>query len=1133
MDETPFQSEGDKDDARKASSHLTDSVKPPEVVGYRFLEHLGQGSFGQVWTAEQVSTGQMVAVKMLAEGVDAINLSRELQRLRLVSEHPNIVTLLDADLRATNPYLVMPLLAKGSLVEFCGANRANRATILTWFRQMAEALHFTHRQGLLHCDLKPSNVLLDAEGRVRVADFGQASVLTSEDSRFGTLGYMPPEQATEEPASPSVAWDIYALAATVYCLFTGNPPRWSEALATDLAKTTGLRQRLDLYRTKLRTLPFTPLVNDPELSALLESCLSLESDKRPGSMSEILEDLERLETDQPLLCRRPWTTRYRVAKALQRPLVRLGTLALVVILVGGTWFTWILSQRNRELTETLLESRFQAGRMALEAQDYHAALLLWAHTLELAPDDLALRTSISKPPVRLSKMIPKVSDFYSDPSGGKLALIGGRTVQVWDSGLKEPVSEPLDHEIEVEYAIFEPKTDNLVSVSARYAPTANSRPRNLLHYWNYSKNQKLGSFEDDSTFGILDSIAFTPKGLGTVTNNITLWDLGSRKPLARSGFTSNRILEAALSPDGEIVAHSDKEGELTVSSVNGGEVLAELERPDLGWPLFASNYLLWDDGTVWERESWKPLQKLERHFDSTWWDIILSPDRDHLAFSEKWRPILSTEPFQGCLTVYSLNQSPPKVVGKLRGGHKRYVHSFDVSPDGKFLLTGSDDSTARVWELKDGKPVSAPLRHRAPVRRVMWLDDHRLLTAADAGRVWEFIGRPKPVMDLDEVIGMSSILEDEYLALVRSDNIEVWSLAQKRAVASLPRRHPGGNRVAASVEFVPGGEVVFTEEGLLRVWDWRGDGKLREFELGSSTSSTGSFPLKPTSIHMHGDGTMLLFSYSALGQFWSWKSWEPLSQPREMNDGPLFATVPGFDSTGESLLAFGGDMSDGRNKLVYYSTREMEPLAEMELAEAGTSLSVSENGKWAVSGRRNGKIAIVDVAERTVREVGDDGSHQAVSVVRLSGDGQYFAAGFPDGSARLFSTSTGKELVKVGMSGPVVTLAFHPSNKMWATASANGLIQLWDFDGHQVGQARDQESSQTHELLFTPSGEQLVSRSRDQTTTRLAVWTTAQDDSLPVSTVRQQAELWTGCRLTSAGEIEPFPVEVWQGLRGR
>ncbi len=176
-----------------------------------------------------------MAVKVFTQrkGVNWIFLQREVERLIKLDKHPNIVSLLDADLTGEPAYYVLDFLEGGSLDGF--VNPKSPAPVVKaakWMEEIAEALAYVHSKGLIHCDLKPANILLDEGGHVRVADFGQSRIVTDSAGALGTLFYMAPEQAVAakegELVQPDVRWDIFGLGTTMCAILTGKVPHEAE-----------------------------------------------------------------------------------------------------------------------------------------------------------------------------------------------------------------------------------------------------------------------------------------------------------------------------------------------------------------------------------------------------------------------------------------------------------------------------------------------------------------------------------------------------------------------------------------------------------------------------------------------------------------------------------------------------------------------------------------------------------------------------------------------------------------------------------------------------------------------------------------------------------------------------------------
>ena len=200
---------------------------------YRDAVLIARGGMGQVYRAEDADLGRIVAIKLLAEHLaddDATRgrFTREALAAARLSQAPSTVTIFDVGEHEGRPYIVMEHMSGGSLADRLteeGAQPLGRT--ITWLAQAAAALDAAHANGIVHRDVKPANLLLDESDNVKVADFGVASAAglssyTEAGSVVGTAGYLSPEQAQGERATP--ASDRYALAVVAYELLTGVRP---------------------------------------------------------------------------------------------------------------------------------------------------------------------------------------------------------------------------------------------------------------------------------------------------------------------------------------------------------------------------------------------------------------------------------------------------------------------------------------------------------------------------------------------------------------------------------------------------------------------------------------------------------------------------------------------------------------------------------------------------------------------------------------------------------------------------------------------------------------------------------------------------------------------------------------------
>jgi serine/threonine protein kinase len=209
---------------------------------YKLRGHLANGGMAGVWEAEDQRLGRTVAVKVLSAHLaeDPVNLGRfqrEARAAARLSSHPNVVTVFDVGEHDGRAFIVMERMAGGTLADRLragGGGGMEIDEILDWLEEAASALDFGHEHGVVHRDVKPANLLLDAAGHLHVGDFGIARIatedtMTTSGQLIGTAAYLSPEQVKGEPATP--ASDCYSLGIVAFELLTGRRPFGAENVA--------------------------------------------------------------------------------------------------------------------------------------------------------------------------------------------------------------------------------------------------------------------------------------------------------------------------------------------------------------------------------------------------------------------------------------------------------------------------------------------------------------------------------------------------------------------------------------------------------------------------------------------------------------------------------------------------------------------------------------------------------------------------------------------------------------------------------------------------------------------------------------------------------------------------------------
>ncbi|MEE8422841.1 MAG: protein kinase [Dehalococcoidia bacterium] len=268
-----------------------------QVGRYQLVRQIGEGSSKRVYEAYDPEADRPVAIGILSRDASGSSARerffRETRAMMGLGEHPNIVTVLDAEEHRDEPYIVMELMAGGSLDETIGGEDARRLPIpraleIAW--DVASGLEFVHSRGVVHRDLKPGNVWLTSSGRAKVGDFGIAlwldrTRLTMDGAMLlGTVSYMPPEQVTGTEVTHSA--DLYALGALMYEMICGQPP----FVGTDPWSIVG--QQLEA-----KAVPPSQLVEacPQALEDLILGLLRKVPAHRPADAAEVLERIDLSE----------------------------------------------------------------------------------------------------------------------------------------------------------------------------------------------------------------------------------------------------------------------------------------------------------------------------------------------------------------------------------------------------------------------------------------------------------------------------------------------------------------------------------------------------------------------------------------------------------------------------------------------------------------------------------------------------------------------------------------------------------------------------------------------------------------------------------------------------------------------
>lgn len=379
------------DDAQvaRATEMSMSHVKPPlHVAGYQQEQFLGRGAYGEVWKAVDSNSGRIVAIKFYNRrgGLDWSHMAREVEKLQYLFYDQHVVQLLDVGWDATPPYYVMEYMDHGSLEDRLKAGPMPIPEAVTMARNIAQGLARAHDRGILHCDLKPDNIMLDEEGNPKLADFGQSRLKREHAPALGTLFYMAPEQA-DLSMVPDARWDVYALGVILYRMVTGKLPYLTKDGGESVASQGAVENRLRAYSQLIHDSPapkdhYHVRGIDSGLRRIIDRCLAANPKHRFPNVQSVLYALA-----------------LRDSKRAQEPLLMLGILgpALVVLLMSVvTMFLFDRTLRSARmyLLDRTAESNQFAGKLVadqfaaqidrrwqiLESDARHGPLLQWLQT---------------------------------------------------------------------------------------------------------------------------------------------------------------------------------------------------------------------------------------------------------------------------------------------------------------------------------------------------------------------------------------------------------------------------------------------------------------------------------------------------------------------------------------------------------------------------------------------------------------------------------------------------------------------------------------------------------------------------------------------------------------------------------
>jgi WD40 repeat protein len=751
-----------KDQLNPFNSTLLPPI-PPEPSSETELRSFGDyevygkidgGGMGDVYKARQISLKRFVALKIILpkRAASAVDVQRFIQEAEDVAklDHPHIVPIYEVNSHDGKPYFSMKLMEGGSLKNRIGDYRlplVDRKTgkdeqgtawssaqirkrqreIAGLMATIARAVHHAHQRGILHRDLKPGNVLLDAEGKPHVTDFGLAkrigggggatlpesivrtfrtgdqndngaasqpnpeaaqvtvsytapevatlslggnAGLTASGAVAGTPPYMAPEQAAASKVL-TTSVDVYGLGAILYELVTGRPPFRAE---------TPLKTLIAIIETQ----PVPPGTANSSINADLEAiclkCLQKDAQQRFGGSAEALaHELDSFIRGEPIP---------------SRP-------------VNWVQRRWRWSQRNPYLAS--------AGSLAAIALVSVAVVsTLFARHYSRAADDLN---------VEHNKTLKALDDANSQLAENYLEQGLAYLERRGPEGMF-----PIVRALEV-------APDNNSNLQRTIRSVLAGWGRAIQHPFELDSEKRVHSHQDR-----IVAVAFSPDGklalTGSWDKTARLWDVATGKVLGPPLEHQDAVVAVAFSPDGKTVLTGSDDNtarlwEVATGKALGpplkhlGRVTAVAFSPDGKTVLTAS----WDKtAQVWDVATGKAVgQRMEHHAAVV--AVAYSPDGKTVLTG-------SHDYYARLYEVATGKEICPPME------HESWVVAVAFSPDGLTVLTGSRDKTARLWDVATGNALCLPLQHQDNVEAVAFSPDGKMVLTGSqdkSARLWDAV----------------------------------------------------------------------------------------------------------------------------------------------------------------------------------------------------------------------------------------------------------------------------------------------------------------------------------------------------------------------------------------------------------
>jgi len=975
-----------------------EQLKNSKIAHFTLVRILGEGGFGSVWLAEDMNLGRQVALKLpISKRRETGYLLHEAKAAANL-HHPNIVSVFEVGSEDGQVYIASEYIEGLSLRDLLSTGKPGIERTVELIEDVAKALHHAHEHGIVHRDVKPANILINAEGQPFVADFGLAKrispdeTISSEGQVLGTARYMSPEQASGKTRETDHRADIYSIGVTLFQMLTGHAPFRGNVRAV-------------LHQKVIQDAP-SPRTLDPTLPKDLETiclkCLEREPDKRYQSANEVAEELQRFREGVPIKARPVsslekawrWCQRHRAVAGLLAGLI----LSLSCGLIGVSLF-WMQAKSNAELMRrSLYRSQMNLAAEHLDKGDIAGVKQMLSRFGPANQQDNLrgfewyYHDAMTAPFVQVFNQGDVVHDVAISRKGDILAACGStgtdRSIRVWDTKTCKLIRTLSVDSGRFRSLAFSPVSDHLVSGSSD----------GWVRFWDPLKDDE--AFHEIKHGPPISVVRISADGKYMLaagkSRPVRIWDFETKSLVAEIPTGKDGAVDVRFAPDGQSIAFVSPDSLIRFGDIETGEIVRVLN-PDFSFNGRIETLALSDDGETIVTGSYRGSLNIWSVADGVLQheQLMTLGKIEDLEFVRG--PLLGALTSGGRLVVYNVEENREH---RTLATHHLAGSALARSGNGERLAVGSSDASIKVLDVSELTRPSVFWQNEA-VRSLAFLPDGKHLVAASGDGalvVWDITSgmQHSAIATGDRITSMSAQISGELVATAglsgssKALRVSLWDTRS-------------GEMVDQVLESQFGIAVAFSSTG-------------QQLAIAKLTDSD------------EGTGKILVFDS---------KDWSKPQFEAGEHEGVVNALAFSPD---DRYIVVGYD--DGKVRFIDASTGVAQDHS-IYIPTIPRAFTFCESGTLLAIGTETGEIHLWDVKAQASRTVIKGHTSRINALASLPNGTTIISCG-RDRALKLWDTVSGELLTTLSGHGrQIFCIAVSPSGDTIASGGLEGDIRIW------------------------------------------------------------------------------------------